>query len=88
VLVIQGDSLNRSRIATVICVTLTSNLTWSTAPGNVVLPAKLTGLPKDSVANVSQLVTLDKTELIERMEKLPRRTLEQVLSGIDVVLGR
>ena len=52
------------------------------------LPAKLTGLPKDAVVNVSQLVTLDKTELIERMEKRPRRTLEQVLSGIDVVLGR
>lgn len=88
VLVVQGDSLNRSRIATIVCVTLTSNLTWATAPGNVLLPAKLTGLPKDSVANVSQLMTIDKTELIERMEKLPKRTLELVLSGIDVVLGR
>ncbi len=87
-LVVQGDSLNRSRIATIVCVTLTSNLTWATAPGNVLLPAKLTGLPKDSVANVSQLMTIDKTELIERMEKLPKRTLELVLSGIDVVLGR
>lgn len=88
VLVVQGDSLNRSRIATVVCVTLTSNLTWATAPGNVLLPAKLTGLPKDSVANVSQLMTIDKAELIERMGKLPKRTLELVLSGIDVVLGR
>ena len=52
------------------------------------LPAKLTGLPKDSVANVSQLMTIDKAKLIERMGKLPKRTLELVLSGIDVVLGR
>ena len=62
VLVVQGDALNRSRIATVVCVALTSNLKWATAPGNVALPAGTTGLPKDSVANVSQLVTLDKAE--------------------------
>jgi mRNA interferase MazF len=88
VLVVQGDALNRSRIATVVCVTLTSNLKWATAPGNVALPANATGLPKQSVANVSQLVTLDKTELAECTGTLPRRTLELVLSGIDVVLGR
>jgi mRNA interferase MazF len=88
VLVVQGDALNRSRIATVVCVTLTSNLKWATAPGNVALPADATGLPKESVANVSQLVTLDKTELAECTGKLPRRALELVLSGIDVVLGR
>ncbi len=66
----------------------TSNLKWATAPGNVALPAGTTGLPKDSVANVTQIVTLDKTELTERVGKLSRRTLELVLSGIDVVLGR
>jgi len=86
--VVQGDPLNRSQIATVVCVTLTSNLKWATKPGNVVLPASTTGLPKDSVANVSQLATLDKTELTERTGKLPRQTLELVLAGIDVVLGR
>jgi mRNA interferase MazF len=88
VLVVQGDSLNRSQIATVVCVTLTSNLKWAAAPGNVALPAGTTGLPKDSVANVTQIVTLDKAELAERMGKLPRRTLELVLAGIDVALGR
>ncbi len=88
VVVVQGDPLNRSRIATVICVALTSSLKWATAPGNVTLPARTTGLPKDSVANVSQIVTLDKAELSECVGKLPRRTLELVLSGIDVVLGR
>jgi mRNA interferase MazF len=88
VVVVQGDALNRSRIGTVVCVALTSNLRWVTAPGNVLLPARATGLPKESVANVSQLVTLDKADLTERTGKLPRPKLELVLSGIDVVLGR
>lgn len=88
VVVVQGDALNRSRIATVVCVTLTSNLKWSAAPGNVVLPARTTGLPQESVANASQIVTLDKTELTERAGKLSKAKLELVLSGIDVVLGR
>ncbi len=60
VVVVQNDSFNRSKIATVVCVPLTSNLHWAQAPGNVTLSAKATGLPKDSVANVSQVVTLDK----------------------------
>lgn len=88
VVVVQGDALNRSRIATVVCVALTSNLKWATAPGNVLLPTSVTGLPKESIANVSQLVTLDKTDLTERAGRLPRSKLELVLSGIDVVLGR
>ena len=88
VVVVQGDALNRSRIATVVCVALTSNLKWATAPGNVLLSSSVTGLPKESVANVSQLVTLDKTDLTERTGKLSRSKLEVVLSGIDVVLGR
>jgi mRNA interferase MazF len=88
VVVIQGDALNRSRIGTVLCVALTSNLKWSAAPGNVALSASATGLPKDSVANVTQIVTLDRVELTERVGKLSRAKLELVLSGIDVVLGR
>jgi mRNA interferase MazF len=70
------------------CIPLTSNLKWATAPGNARLPASATGLPKESVANVSRLVALDKTDLTERTGKLPRAKLELVLSGIDVVLGR
>jgi mRNA interferase MazF len=88
VIVVQGDAINRSRIATAICVPLTSNLKWAQAPGNVELSAATTNLPKDSVANVSQLVTLDKIDLTERVGKLPRAKLELVLSGIDVMLGR
>jgi len=88
VVVVQADALNRSRIATVVCVPLTSNLKWAGAPGNVTLPARLTGLPKDSVANVSQIVSVDRDLLTTRVAKLPRAKLELLLSGIDVVLGR
>ena len=88
VVVVQGDSLNRSRVATVVCVPLTGNLRWGDAPGNVLLLARATGLPKDSVANVSQIITLDRSELVERIGKLARAKTELVLSGIDVVLGR
>jgi len=88
VIVVQGDALNRSRIATVVCVPLTSNLKWAAAPGNVRLSARLTGLTKDSVANVSQIVTLDKRLLTERVGRLPQSKLRLILSGIDIVLGK
>ncbi len=88
VVVAQGDALNRSRIATVVCVPLTSNLRWASAPGNVPLPAGLTGLPKDSVANVSQIVSLDRDLLTEHVGKLPRAKVKLLLAGIDVVLGK
>jgi len=88
VVVMQGDALNRSRIATVVCVPLTSNLGWANAPGNAVLSPRWTGLPKESVANVSQVVALDKTLLSRRAGKLPRAKIELLLAGIDVVLGR
>ena len=88
VVVVQCDALNRSRIATVVCVPLTSNLKWASAPGNVPISARLSGLPKDSVANVSQIVTIEKQLLGERVGKLSRSKLELMLSGIDIVLGR
>ena len=88
VAVVQSDALNQSRISTVVCVPLTSNLKWALAPGNVSLSARLTGLPKDSVANVSQVISLDKSLLTERVGKLPRPKLELLFSGIDLVLGR
>jgi mRNA interferase MazF len=88
VVVVQGDPLNRSRLATTVCVPLTSNLEWAEAPGNVLLPARSTGLPRDSVANVSQVTSLDRDILTERAGKLPRRQLELVLLGIDLVLDR
>ena len=88
IVVVQGDAFNRSTIATVVCVPLTSNLKWADAPGNVRLAPRLTGLPKESVANVSQIVTLDKSLLTERVGKLSPTKLQLILSGIDIVLGR
>lgn len=88
VVVVQGDAFNRSTIGTVVCVPLTSNLRWSGAPGNVLLKARSTGLPKESVANVSLVVALDRGLLAERVGRLPRRKLDLILAGIDVVLGR
>lgn len=88
VVVVQGNPLNRSRIATVVCVPLTSNLTWAEAPGNTRLAAKATGLPRDSVANASQIITVDRSFLGERVGRLGPKQVAQILHGIDVVLGR
>ncbi len=88
VTIAQGDSFNASRLATAVVVPLTSNLRLAAAPGNVVLSAGRTGLPKDSVANVSQLVAIDRTLLSERVGHLSEGDLHLVLAGIDLVLGR
>lgn len=88
VVVVQCDVLNQSRVGTTVCVPLTSNLKWEGAPGNVLLTARTTGLSKDSVANVSLIVAIDKRQLTECVGKLPLRELELVLAGIDIVLGR
>jgi Growth inhibitor len=88
VVVVQGDAFNRSAIGTVVSVPLTSTLRWAEAPGNVRLSARSTGLPRDSVANVSQVVSLDRTLLTERVGKLSRPKIDLLLSGLDIVLGR
>jgi mRNA interferase MazF len=88
VVVVQGDAFNRSRIATVVCVPLTTNLTWADSPGNVYLTAQATKLAKDSVANSSQVIAIDKSLLVERVSKLPRAKFELVLAGLDIVFGR
>jgi mRNA interferase MazF len=87
VLVIQSDDFNRSRIATVIALVITSNIKLAQAPGNVLLPGKVTGLSKDSVANVSQVITIDKSFLTENIGMLPAYLLEQVENGIRLVMG-
>ena len=88
VLVVQGEAFNRSAIATVVCVPLTSNLKWASAPGNVLLKTRDTGLPKESVANVSQVVALERSILVEKVSKVAKSKLDLVVRGIDVVLGR
>lgn len=71
-----------------VAVPLTGNLRWAEAPGNVRLSARATGMSRESVANVSQLVALDKSILVERVGRLSSAKLELVLAGIDTVLGR
>ncbi len=88
VTIVQGDAFNASRLATTIVVPLTSNLRLAAAPGNVVLAARRTGLPKDSVANVSQIITIDRGLLSDRVGQLVESDLQLVLAGIDIVLGR
>lgn len=87
VLVIQSNDFNRSRIATVIALVVTSNIKLAQAPGNVLLPSKVTGLSKDSVANVSQVITIDKSFLTENIGTIPAYLLEQVENGIRLVMG-
>jgi len=87
VLVIQSNDFNRSRIATVIALVVTSNIKLAQAPGNVLLPSKATGLSKDSVANVSQVITIDKSFLTENIGTIPAYLLEQVENGIRLVMG-
>ena len=86
VLLVQADAFTNSRIATVVVVIITSNLRLATAPGNVLLPAAESGLPKDSVVNVSQIVTLDKQTLDEQIGHVSARTLELIENGMRLVL--
>ena len=87
VVIVQANAFNRSRIATVLCVVLTTNLRLMESPGNVLVSAKSSGLPKDSVANVSQMVTLDRAFLEEQIGRLPPRLMNAVDTGLKLVLG-
>ena len=87
VVIVQADSFNRSRINTVIAVVLTSSLRLAAAPGNVRLSARSTGLPKDSVANVSQVITVDKALLTERVGGLSASKIRQVDESLRLVLA-
>jgi len=86
-LVVQDDAFNRSRLRTVIAVVLTSNLRLVEAPGNVLIPARAAGLPKDSIANVSQVITIDRDFLTEPAGRLRGELLKNVESGLRLVLG-
>jgi mRNA interferase MazF len=86
VVVVSADAFNRSRIKTVTVVAITSNLRLAAAPGNVALAAGSAGVDRDSVVNVSQVVTLDKTDLTERAGRLERLKLEQLEAGLRLAL--
>lgn len=87
VLVIQSDNFNRSSIQSVVVVILTTNLKVGRYPGNVYLQAKPTGLPEDSIVNVSQIFTLDKTTLESHLCTLNDPMMAKVDEGIKLVLG-
>lgn len=88
VVIVQGDAFNASRISTTVVVPLTSSERLAAAPGNVALPAAATGLPKDSVANVSQIVAIDRELLADRVGRLTETHLDRMMAGIDLLLGR
>ena len=87
VLIIQSDDFNKSQINTVVVAILTSNLRLQDAPGNVLLSKSSTKLPKDSVANVSQVVTLDKAFLSKRISRLSTNKMKHVDDGLRLVLN-
>jgi mRNA interferase MazF len=87
VLIVQADEFNRSRIGTVICSAITSNINLANAPGNVRLSTRVSGLPKTSVVNVSQVITLDKQRLGERVNALDARTMCEIEAGLRLVLS-
>ncbi|EPE84942.1 PemK-like protein [Leptospira noguchii str. 1993005606] len=87
VLIIQDDSFNQSSISTVVSIAITSNLNLSEAPGNVLISKKESSLSKDSVVNVSQIVTLDKERFIKRAGKLKSSKINEVETGLKLVTG-
>jgi mRNA interferase MazF len=87
ILIVQSDAFNRSRLQTVIAVVLTSNLRLVDAPGNVLMSAKATRLPKDSVANVSQVITVDREFLTEKVGRVRGQLLKDLDNGLRLVLA-
>ena len=87
VLIVQANAFNRSRIATILVVVITTNERLGTLPGNVALPPHGTGLKKPSVVNVSQVITADRTFLRERIGRVSSETMSRVESGLKLVLG-
>jgi len=87
VVIIQSNAFNRSRIRTAIAVVLASNLRLAEAPGNVLVPASESGLPKDSVVNVSQVITVDRTFLTEKFGRLPTKLIKSIDEGLRLALS-
>jgi mRNA interferase MazF len=87
VLIVQDDAFNRSRLRTVLAIVLTSNVRLVDAPGNVLIPARAAGLRKDAVANVSQVITIDKDFLIELAGRVRGQVLRDIENGLRLVLA-
>lgn len=86
VLIIQSDAFNRSRINTVVIAVITGNLDLAKAPGNILLSKRSSGLPKDSIVNVSQILTIDKSFLSDHVTSLSKRKMEQINVGLRLAL--
>ena|SRR5215213_2323343 len=87
IVITQADFLSKTAINTVIGVVITSNLTLAEMPGNVLIEKRQSGLSKDSVANVTQIVTIDKSQLLEFVGTLSERKMEQIDKGLRLVLS-
>lgn len=87
-MIVQGDTFNRSQLATVVVIPLTSNTRLAAMPGNVFLSSDDTGLPKDSVANVTQIIAVDRSLLTEQLGRISPRHLELLWKGIDLLFDR
>lgn len=87
VLIVQEDSFNQSKINTIIVVPMTTNLKLAEAPGNIFLSKKDTQLSRDSVVNVSQIVTIDRERFIERISKISVKNIKKVEEGIRLILS-
>lgn len=88
VVIVQGDTFNRSQLATVVVIPLTSNTRLAAMPGNVLLPSGATGLPRDSVVNVTQIIAIDRSLLTERIGRIFPRHLELLWVGLDLLFDR
>ena len=85
-IILQSDAFNRSKIRTVVAAVITSNTRLAGAPGNVSLTRKQSGLPRNSVVNVSQIITLDRSYLAKRVDRLAAKQLTAVEAGLRMVL--
>jgi len=87
VVIISADAYNQSRLATVVALVVTSNTDLAAMPGNVFLPAATTGLPRDSVANVTAMVTLNKTDLVDESAVVPLPLMQEIDRGLRTALA-
>jgi mRNA interferase MazF len=85
--IIQSNSFNKSNINTTICAVITSNLKLADAPGNIILNPKTSGLPKDSVINISQIITIDKSFLIEKVGELTNKQINRLENSLKLILS-
>jgi mRNA interferase MazF len=88
VVVVQSDIFNQSKIETVICIPLTGSLKWEQSPGNMLVKHQETGLDRDSVAQTSLILAVDKANLTERIGHISSRQIQHLFEGLDLVLGR